>query len=112
MQADVDNIELFLLSTDKDGVWHFRLVCPNFQIDFDAIQEITTTAIVWKILRICIFKTTNANKGLTRLFPTDDCSVFSLVTQALSDFGAFFGEKTEDIQISIIAKSCMWPGPK
>jgi hypothetical protein len=100
MVSDDDKSELFLLFTDPEAVWHFRLVNPDWQLDFEAVQ-ILNSVLEWQVERIFETTTPNTAKHSNKLVRVGNSADFSLIVQALLDFGHFFGEKAGEVKVSL-----------
>ena len=100
MCSDIDNSNLSLIGTDKDGVWHFRLVSPTGQVDFDAIQN-TDAILEWVVIRIIYRSVITGGKKTLPAQESRNSEVLSSIQQALNDFGHFFGDNAGRVRVTI-----------
>ena len=100
MVSDDHKNELSLLFTDPEAVWHFRLVNPDWQLDFEAVQ-VLDSVLEWQVERIFETTTPNTAENTNESVRASNSADLSLIVQALIDFGHFFGEKAGEVKVSL-----------
>ena len=100
MVSDDHKNELSLLFTDAEAVWHFRLVNPDWQLDFEAVQ-VLDSVLEWQVERIFETTTPNTAENTNESVRASNSADLSLIVQALIDFGHFFGEKAGEVKVSL-----------
>ncbi len=100
MVSDDNKNQLFLLFTDPQGFWHFRLLSPSRQLDFEAVQ-ILNSVLEWHVKRIIETTTSKPADESSESLRQANSESLSLIVQALSDFGHFFGDKADEVQVAL-----------
>ncbi len=100
MASDDKRNELSLLFTDPEAVWHFRLVTPDWQLDFEAVQ-VLDSVLEWQVERIFETRTPTSAEPADESARASSSADLSLLVQALLDFGHFFGERAGEVKVSL-----------
>lgn len=113
MISDDDKWKLLCLSTGSEGVRHFRLISANCQLDFDAVL-LTEPTFEWQVYQVIATIEPHSAEDPVVPWRAKISEFFAVITQALFDFGYFFGDLTAEIPVSLktdVIKTYISSGP-